>query len=220
MLTSTEKIAVLIAEDHAIVRAGVKMLVDLEDDMTVIGEAQDGDEAIALAQSLRPDVVLMDVTMPNTDGIVATRRIKSLIPAMKVLVLTRHDEDGYLQHLIAAGADGYVLKQNSSSQVIEALRAVHAGRSYVDHSLTRNLLQSYQTDRTPNATGVKSVSTVEESVLRLVAFGNSYKEIADQLRISARTVENARKSGMAKLGFESRVDIVKYAIGQGWMHDN
>jgi two-component system response regulator NreC len=214
------QIRVLLAEDHHIVRAGIKLMIDSQPDMTVIGEAANGDEALAMGLSLAPDIVLMDVTMPGTDTALATQRLKGKNPEIKVLVLTRHDEDGYLNKLISAGADGYMLKQSSLTDVVEAVRTVCSGGSYIDPALVKNVIAGYLQKSIPSTAAESVLSPLETNVLKLVAFGNGHRESADHLNVSIRTVENARKSAMKKLNLESRVDIVKYAINQGWLHDN
>lgn len=219
-MRSTTTLSIVIAEDHKIVREGVRLLVEAQPDMKVVGEAGDGNEAIRLCGELQPDVVLMDLTMPDLDGITATRRIKAANPEIKVIALTRHDEDGYLQKLIEAGADGYALKQSPPSAVINAVRMVHDGGTYLDPTVTRDVLKAFTQKLSPASDQNGELTSIETSVLRLVAMGHAYKEIAEALGRSPRTIEVARASAMKKLNMESRVDIVKYAIAQGWMHDN
>lgn len=219
-MTATKTLSIVIAEDHKIVREGVKLLVNSEPDMKIVGEAGDGEEAIKLCRELHPDVVLMDLTMPGLDGITATRRIKAADPKIKIIALTRHDEDGYLQKLIEAGADGYALKQSPPSSVINAVRTVRDGGTYLDPSVTRDVLKAFTQNLSPASIQGNELTTLETSVLRLVAMGHAYKEIAEALGRSARTIEVARGTAMKKLKMETRVDIVKYAIAQGWMHDN
>jgi two-component system response regulator NreC len=219
-MATTKTLSIVIAEDHKIVREGVKLLVNSEPDMKIVGEAGDGEEAIKLCKELHPDVVLMDLTMPGLDGITATRRIKAADPKIKIIALTRHDEDGYLQKLIEAGADGYALKQSPPSAVINAVRTVHDGGTYLDPSVTRDVLKAFSQSRTSPSDQAGELTSLETSVLRLVAMGHAYKEIAAALGRSARTIEVARATAMKKMKMETRVDIVKYAIAQGWMHDN
>lgn len=212
------KIRVLIAEDHAVVRAAVRALLDNEPDIEVVGEAGDGETAVSLAKTLAPDVVLMDISMPKLDGARATRRVKNVLPNTKVLVLTRHDEDGYLKKLLAEGADGYVLKQSASAVLIDAVRQVSRGNFFLDPTLTLSVV----TEMAGRSSGRNKAlpTNREKSVLRLTALGYSIKEIAVHLDVSPKTVESARSNAVRKLELSGRVDIVHYAIGQGWMKDN
>ena len=215
------RIRVVIAEDHATVRAAVKALLDREPDIDVVGEADDGEQAVELAKSLVPDVVLMDIAMPNLDGARATRRIKAAMPKIKVLVLSRHDDDGYLKKLLLEGADGYVLKQSSSQVLMTAVRQVAAGKSFLDPTLTKLMLQEMVGPQNSAGTASNvSLTTRESSVLRFTARGYSLKEIAVRLDVSPKTVEAAKSTATQKLGFTSRVEIVRYAIDRGWMEDS
>ena len=215
------RIRVVIAEDHATVRAAVKALLDREPDIDVVGEADDGEQAVELAKSLAPDVVLMDIAMPNLDGARATRRIKAAMPKIKVLVLSRHDDDGYLKKLLLEGADGYVLKQSSSQVLMTAVRQVAAGKSFLDPTLTKLMLQEMVGPQNSAGTASNvSLTTRESSVLRFTARGYSLKEIAVRLDVSPKTVEAAKSTATQKLGFTSRVEIVRYAIDRGWMEDS
>jgi len=218
----TEKLRILIAEDHQTVREGIKLLVNAQSDMEVIGEASDGEEVIALVGDLTPDVVLMDVSMPRMNGLQATKRLRALHPTgLRILTLTRHTDDGYLRQLIAAGSNGYVLKQSAPTELINAIRAVGSGKSFLDPSLTQKVLGGYAGTREP-LRGEKGgePSAREEEVLRLIAFGYSNKDIARQLDLSVKTVEAHKANAMRKLGISSRIDIVKYAILQNWLQDD
>ena len=211
------KIRVLIAEDHATVRGAVRALLESEADIEVVGEAADGEQAVAMAKELDPDVILMDIAMPNLNGAQATRRVKSQVPKAKVLVLTRHDDDGYLKRLLEEGADGYVLKQSASSLLMGAIRQVAAGNSFLDPAMTRGVMAGLAAR---GSVGKKSLTSRETSILRLTAWGYSVKEIAVQLDLSLKTVESDKRNAARKLGISTRVEIVKYAIQQGWMKDN
>lgn len=216
-----EKLRILLAEDHEIVRAGVKMLVDSQPDMTVVGEAENGEEAILMAGELTPDILVTDISMPGLNGLKATRKIKRLHPQIKILALTRHTDDGYLQQLIKAGANGYVLKQSAPTDLINAIRTVGAGKSYLDPALTEKVMGGYVRQETALAGAAKvEISARECEVIRLIAWGHSNKEIAARLDISVKTVEAHKANAMQKLGIASRVDIVRYAILQGWLEDN
>jgi DNA-binding NarL/FixJ family response regulator len=211
---------ILLADDHAIVRQGLRLLIDSQPEMTVVGEAADGDAVVAQAQALQPDVVLMDISMPGTSGLSATRTLKQRQPALVVLVLTRHEEDTYLQELLRAGASGYVLKQSPPPQLLQAIRAVASGGIYLDPAITAHvadgLLDGRQDGRRAPAA---PISDRESEVLRLVAVGHSNKEIAGRLAISIKTVEVHKANAMRKLGLTGRVDVIRYGVLQGWLYD-
>lgn len=214
------KLKVLLAEDHQTVREGVKLLVNAQDDMEVIGEAGDGEQALDKAIELKPDLLLMDISMPRMNGLRATKRIRNAVPDMKILILTRHTDDGYLQQLIGAGANGYVLKQSAPTELISAVRSVASGKSYIDPSLAQKVMTGYANRTTSlRGAGKAELSDRESEVLRLIALGYSNKEIGFQLDVSVKTVEAHKANALRKLGISSRIDIVKYAILQNWLHD-
>ncbi|HQZ94904.1 MAG TPA: response regulator transcription factor [Pyrinomonadaceae bacterium] len=215
------KLRVLIAEDHQTVREGVKLLIDSQPDMEVVGEAGDGEVAIQEATRLMPDILLMDISMPNLNGLKATKRLRSVRPNIKILILTRHTDDGYLQQLIGAGASGYVLKQSAPTELINAIRTIAAGNAYLDPSLTRKVMGGY-VNRASSMRGETKgeLSDRETEVLRLISFGYSNKEIGAKLALSVKTIEAHKANAMRKLGISSRIDIVKYAILQDWLKDN
>lgn len=216
----SEKLKVLIAEDHQTVREGVKLLVNAQSDMEVIAETGDGEEAIREAQRLSPDIVVMDISMPKMNGLKATKRLRALGLPLKILMLTRHTDDGYLQQLLGAGANGYVLKQSAPTELINAIRVVAAGNAYLDASLTRKVMGGYVNRATSFRGESKGDLTDRESeVLRLIAFGYSNKEIGAQLDLSVKTIEAHKANAMRKLGIASRIDIVRYAILQDWLKD-
>ncbi len=211
---------ILLADDHEIFREGLKMLVSAQPDMDVIGEAKNGRMAVALAQQLQPDVVVMDVSMPELNGLKATEKLKALCPHLKILTLTRHTDDGYLQQLLKVGASGYVLKQIASSELIRAIRSVSRGDTYIDPALTERLISSFVGARPPRGTPAgKDLTGREEEVLRFIAWGYSNKEIAARLSLSVKTVEAHKTNAMQKMGLKSRIDIVRYALLQGWLQD-
>lgn len=214
------KIRILLAEDHQTVREGVKMIVDAQADMETIGEAGDGRAAVRLAQELQPDIIVMDVSMPEMNGLKATEKLKQVCPQVKVLTLTRHTEDGYLQQLLRAGASGYVLKQSAPAELIHAIRTIAAGNTYLDPAITEKVVGRYVGKRagenTPSRGGI---SDREAEVLRLIAWGHSNKDIAVRLSISVKTVEVHKANTMKKLGLSSRIDIVRFALLQGWLQD-
>src|SRR5687768_6956381 len=185
-----DKLRILLAEDHQTVREGIKLLVNAQADMEVVGEVSDGELAIQEALRLRPDLVVMDISMPNMNGLKATKRLRSVYPEIKILTLTRHTDDGYLQQLIGAGANGYVLKQSAPTDLINAIRTVGSGNAYLDPSLTRKVMGGY-VSRTESVRGEHKgdLTDRESEVLRLISFGYSNKEIDSQLDLSVKTVE-------------------------------
>ena len=215
------KLRILLAEDHETVREGIKLLVNAQTDMEVVGEAGNGEIAVQKAQELNPDIILMDVSMPKLNGLIATKRIKLDCPQVKILALTRHTDDGYIQQLIRAGANGYVLKQSAPTELINAIRAICTGKSYLDPALTERVMGGYirQSTALKNAKKVE-ITDRESEAIRMIAWGYSNKEIAEQMQISVKTVEAHKANAMKKLGISSRIDIVRYAILQGWLEDN
>ncbi|HEY8226044.1 MAG TPA: response regulator transcription factor [Pyrinomonadaceae bacterium] len=213
------RIRILIAEDHATVREGLKLILSGQSDMEVIGEAEDGRFAIELAQKLLPDVVLMDVSMPGLNGLKATAKLKEWCPEVHVLALTRHRDDGYLQQILRAGASGYVLKQSPPAELLHAIRAVAKGGKYLDPAVAGKVMGGYAGRRPLNHEPRLEVSDREVEVLRLIAWGHSNKEIASRLDLSVKTIEVHKANAMKKLGMNSRIDIVRYAVLQGWLQD-
>jgi two-component system response regulator NreC len=209
---------VLVADDHAIVRAGVRMLLEAQDDIRVVGEASDGREALRLAHQLSPDVVLMDIAMPEMNGLEATRELLRRAPASKVLVLTMHGTDEYFFRLLQAGASGYLLKEAAPADLVAAVRAVEAGGAYLPPALARRLLGQYV--RQANAGGeerqyLARLSEREQGVLRLVAEGLTSQEIAKRLFVSVNTVQTHRRHIMEKLNLHDRSQLVQYALRAG-----
>jgi DNA-binding NarL/FixJ family response regulator len=215
------KTRILLAEDHETVREGLKLIVNAQSDMEVIAEVGDGRAAILRAQELQPDVVVMDVSMPKMNGLEATEKLKQVCPQIKVLTLTRHTDDGYLRLLLRAGVSGYVLKQSAATELIHAVRAVAAGGSYLDPAITKKVTNSYLDKRVKRQSQIQAGLTDREAeVLRLIAWGYTNKEIAGHLQISIKTVEAHKTNSMKKLNVRSRIDIVKYALLQGWLQEN
>jgi DNA-binding NarL/FixJ family response regulator len=215
------KLRVLLAEDHEMMREGLKLLVNRQTDMETIGEADNGRTAITLAQDLKPDVVVMDISMPELNGLKATGRLKKLCPEIKVLTLTRHADDAYLRQLLKAGASGYLLKKSASGELVRAIRMVAAGDIYLDPAVTGRVVSDALGKRaTGSAPTDKALSGREEEVLRLTAWGYANKEIAARLDISVRTIEVYKTRAMEKMGMKNRIDIVRYALLQGWLQDN
>jgi DNA-binding NarL/FixJ family response regulator len=220
-MSQRHPLRVLLADDHVTVRHGLRLLVEGEPDMTVVGEASDGAAALQLALECKPDVVVMDVSMPGVNGLVATRMLKKTLPGVAIVTLTRHADDAYLQELLRAGASGYVLKQSAPNELIQAIRATAAGGHYLDSTLTARVTAGFIGREGRRLTQPGAAPSERESeVLRLIASGYSNKEIASQLELSVKTVEAHKANAMRKLGLTGRIDIVNYAILQGWLKDN
>jgi two-component system, NarL family, response regulator NreC len=213
------KLRIVLADDHETVREGLKMIVNAQDDMEVVGFAGDGREAVAKAQELLPDVLVMDISMPKLNGLKATEKLNKLCPQVKVLTLSRHADDGYLRELLAAGACAYVLKQSAPSELIHAIRAVAAGGKYIDPKLAAKVMDNYS-DRAPRGEAKGNLTDRESEVLRLIALGHSNKEIAANLSLSVKTIEVHKANAMRKLNITSRINLVRYAIFRGWLRDN
>ena len=212
------QISVLLAEDHAIVREGLKLLLSAQADMEVVGEADNGITAWQKAKELQPNVVVMDVSLPELNGVEATERIKRDCPDVIVLALTVHEERGYLRRLLQAGASGYVLKRAATEELTQAIRTVVAGGVYLDPRLADNVFIGLIRDQSlKDGRQHTELSQRETEVLRLIALGYGNKEIAARLAISVRTVETYKTRLMEKLDLHSRVDIVRYALHQGWL---
>jgi len=210
---------ILLADDHLTMRHGLKLLIDSQPDMEVVGEASDGEAAVKVALALSPDIIVMDISMPGTNGLVGTRTLKQLRPDAAIVVLTRHGDDAYLQEFLRAGVSGYVLKQSASAELLQAIRAVAAGGQYLDSSLTSRVTDAFLSKKGKVNRSTAALTDREADVLRLIACGYSYKEIAAQLSVSVKTVDAHRVNAMRKLDLNGRIDIVKYAVLQGWLHN-
>jgi two-component system, NarL family, response regulator NreC len=211
---------VVLADDHGVVRAGLKLLVDSQPEMTVVGEAGDGREAWEQVQALQPDVLIVDISMPQLTGTKVTAHLKTALPAIKVIALSVHEELSYIRAMLEAGADGYVLKRSAGEVLIEAIRAVVAGGQYLDPSLTPTIAQHLGRRRATSADAPASLlSEREAEVLRLVAQGYLSKAIAAQLGVGSKTVDTYRLRAMEKLGLSSRAALVRYALEQGWLSE-
>jgi len=215
------KIRILLADDHETVREGLKAILGAQADLDVVGEAADGEAAVASAKVLHPDIVVMDVSMPVLNGLKATEAIRASCPDTQVLVLTRHGEEGYLQQMLRAGAAGYVLKQSRASELLGAIRAIASGNQYLDPAVTAKVIGGFSRQTQPSRppTAESAISPREEEILRLVAWGYSNKEIAAKTDLSVKTVETHKANATKKLGLCSRMDIVRFALLRGWLQD-
>jgi DNA-binding NarL/FixJ family response regulator len=207
---------ILLADDHAMLRAGLTALLNARSDMAVVGEAANGAEVLSLAEALRPDVILLDLSMPLLGGLEVLPLLRQRVPETRILILTMHDDAEYLRQALKAGASGYMLKRAADVELIAAIQTVMRGDLYVHPSLTRSLLQ----EESPAApeTDVDlwaSLSEREQEVLRLVALGHTSREIAERLDLSDKTVDTYRLRGMEKLTLRSRAALVRYALSKG-----
>jgi DNA-binding NarL/FixJ family response regulator len=210
---------ILLADDHVTVRHGLKLLIDSQADMTVISEASDGNAALQSAILLKPDVVVMDISMPGMNGLAATRALKQKQPGIAIVTLTRHGDDAYVQELLRAGVSGYVLKQSAPTELLQAIRAAAAGGQYLDSALTARVTARLLGRAGKATQPAATLSERESEVLRLIASGYSNKEIAARLSLSVKTVEAHKANAMRKLDLRGRIDIVKYAVLQGWLEN-
>lgn len=212
-----DKIRVLVTEDHVIVREGLRAILDSQPDIQVAGEATNGLEAIKQNEELKPDIILMDISMPEMNGLDATRRIKQAHPEVKILALTMHEGDEYFFEALQAGASGYFVKGGSSAELLGALRALAQGDVYISPTMTKKLLSDYL--RRAKTGQDKEVYTGltgrEKEILKLVAEGRNNQDIAEKLFLSPSTVQTHRANIMAKLGLHSRTELVKYALRHG-----
>jgi DNA-binding NarL/FixJ family response regulator len=213
------KLRIILVDDHKVMREGLRMVLDREANLEVVGEADDGRAALDLTRELRPDLVIMDISMPGLNGLKATEMLKTQLPGTKVLILTRHTDSSYVQQLLGSGACGYLLKQSASEELVRAIRRVAAGHSYLDPAVTEQVVSSITAGAQRGTSGAKNLSRREEDVLRFVALGFLTKEVASRLRISIKTVETHKANAMTKLGIGSRIDIVRYAVLHGWLQD-
>jgi two-component system response regulator NreC len=210
------KIRVLLAEDHTIVRKGLRALLENEPEIEVIGEAEHGGEAVQMTQQLLPDVVLMDISMPILDGLKATRQIKTQLPEVKVLILTRYANEEYVFQILRAGASGYVVKRAAPTELVLAIQSVYRGDSFLSPAISGKVIEEYiRKAKAIEKNSYDMLTDREREVLQLIAEGHSNREIADLLHISIKTVENHRASLMEKLHIHGTTELVKYAIRKG-----
>lgn len=210
---------ILLADDHAVLRAGLRMLLSAEPDMAVIGEADSGRQTIEQAAQLNPDIILLDVTMPDMDGLTVLPRLKEVAPQARVLILTMHEDEAYLRQALQSGASGYVLKKAADTELLSAIRAVARNEIYVHPAMTKSLLadliprQAVQADR--DAELWRSLSEREQQVVRGFVLGYTSEEIAEKYHLSIKTVYTYRSRAMLKLGLENRAQLVDFALRLG-----
>lgn len=215
------KLRVLLADDHAMLREGLAMLIEGQPGMTVAGQAANGVEAVALAREVQPDIAVLDVSMPELGGAAACEQIVAACPGVRVIALTRHADAGYVRRLLQAGASGYVLKKSAGDALINAIRTVAQGGTYVEPSLAGALLQrAYSQPQAATKSAAAELSLREEEVMRAIAWGRSNKEIAAELGLSIKTVESYKAAALEKLALRNRADIVRYALGRGWLTED
>lgn len=217
-MNAVKRIAVILAEDHMIVREGLRKLLESESDIDVVGEADTGRKAVELARELRPDVVVMDIAMPRLNGLEATRQIRQTVPDTKVLILSAHSDDAYIENVTALGASGYLIKQTSGHFLSEAIREVHKGNTFFSPVIAKKV--RHRTERAIDRKGgikdmVTRLSTREVEVLQLIAEGDANKQVATELGISIKTVEKHRDHLMQKLDIHDTAGLTRYAIAAG-----
>ncbi len=214
-----DRIRILIADDHAVVREGTRHILEQEQDLEVVAEAADGGEAVELATELKPDVAIIDIAMPHVDGIEATRRIKELCPGIGVLILSAYDDDQFVFNLLEAGAAGYLLKDVHGRELVDAVRAVHAGESVLHPSIARKVLNRFvsRTEKIKRREPLETLSQREKEILRLATRGLSNKDIAEQLFLSVRTVQGHLTHIFNKLQVGSRTEAVVRGLKEGWI---
>jgi DNA-binding NarL/FixJ family response regulator len=215
-----KKLRILLADDHAMLREGLRILLDSQPAMHVVGEAANGKEVIQKAGELKPDVVVMDLSMPELNGLQATELLRASYPAIRVVVLTAHEDESYLAQLCKAGAMGYVLKRSAGDELVQAISMAARGEVYMAPTLAGKALARLMAGPSASReTNHAQLSEREKEVLRLIAWGYSNKEAADALKVSVKTVETYRVRIGEKFGLRSRTELVKYALRQGWMND-
>lgn len=213
-------IRVFLVDDHSIVRQGLRALIDAEADMRVIGEASDAAGLTEAVVASGPEVVVMDVSMPGIGGAEATAQLKRALPTVRVVALTRHTEKAYVQQMVRSGASGYLLKQNGAAALIEAIRVVIAGGTYLDPAVAGKLVNGL-TDASDGVNrAAASLTAREQQIATMVAFGHSNKEIATRLGIAVKTVETHKSNIMEKLDLTSRSELVRFALRQGWLEQS
>jgi DNA-binding NarL/FixJ family response regulator len=211
---------IVLADDHPIVLNGLRSLIAAADDLELVGEARSGTEALKVIREKKPDVAVIDISMPELNGIVLSRRLAKEAASVKILILTLHEDRAYLRQAIDAGVCGYVLKRSAAEGLVRAIRAVVTGGLYVDPAIANRLFDSTSRQGTgPRSGGMPDLTDREGDVLKLVALGYTNKEIARQLDVGVKSVETYKSRGVEKLGLKTRAEIVRYASAQGWLSD-
>ena len=212
-----KKIRVLIVDDHAVVRAGIRLLLDSQPDMKVVGEAQDGQESLVQVRKLKPDVVLMDITMPGMGGVEATQAIKKAYPQVQILALTMHEDTAHFFRMLQAGASGYVVKGADPSELLSAIRVVFQNKAYLFPSLARKLVDDYleRLEVGEEKDSCARLTAREREVLKLIGEGYTSREIAEMLFLSINTIERHRTNLMDKLGMHNKSQLIRFAIRKG-----
>ena len=215
----TEKIRIVLADDHPIVLDGLRNLIRAERDFELVGEAASGLSALKIVREQRPDVAVLDISMPELNGIVLSRRLNGEMPALRLLVLTLHEDRAYLNQALEAGVRGYVLKRSAVENLVQAIRAVMVGGLYIDPAIVGRVFESKQVNRRLAARkGVAPALTDREAdVLKMAALGFTNKEIASRLDVGVKSIETYKARGLEKLGLKTRAELVRYASGQGWL---
>jgi DNA-binding NarL/FixJ family response regulator len=211
------QLRIFLADDHPVVREGLKTLINSQSEMIVVGEAADGEQACQQVPKLKPDVVIMDVSMPGLTGSQATAKLRQDCPTAKIVVLTVHEDKGYVRQLLTAGAAGYVLKRAAPAELIQAIRSVAAGGTYIDPVMATKVMVSFVRKPSQSGLPITELSDREADVAKQTAAGYSNKEIAAKLELSIKTVETYRARAMDKLGLQGRASLVRYAVQQGWL---
>jgi two-component system response regulator NreC len=215
--------SVLLVDDHTVLRTGLRLLLEAQPDIKVVGEAGDGLDAVSLAERLQPDITILDLTMPGLSGLEVLSSLRKIAPESRVLVLTMHDDESYLYRALRSGAAGYILKKAADIELLSAIRAVMRGEVYVHSAMTRVLLDgvvpSGIAQEAENGEAWERLSEREQEVLRLVALGHTNAEIAEKISLSIKTIETYRARGMEKLGLRSRAALVRYALNLGLLEE-
>jgi len=217
-MTPSRRIRILLADDHTVLRSGLRALLSVHGDLEVVGEAAEGAEAIRLAQALKPDVVVMDIGMPGVSGIDATARIRRELPPTKVLILSMHDDQGYLRQALRAGAAGYVLKKAADTELLAAIRAAARGEVFLDPGLAKGFVDEVVLPKAQESE-IPALSQREREVLQLLARGHTNQQVADRLCIGVKSVETYKARLMDKLSLKGRAELVRYALTHGLLKD-
>jgi DNA-binding NarL/FixJ family response regulator len=215
----TEKIRIVLADDHPIVLDGLRNLIRAEPDFALVGEAASGLSALKIVREQRPDVAVLDISMPELNGIVLSRRLAGEMPALRLLVLTLHEDRAYLNQALEAGVRGYVLKRSAVENLVQAIRAVVVGGLYIDPAIVGRVFEKKQVNKRLSARkGVAPALTDREAdVLKMASLGFTNKEIASRLDVGVKSIETYKARGLEKLGLKTRAELVRYASGQGWL---